>query len=236
MKRAVELFALEERTSWSPFVSRTWQARSPADGWFISVAASHWEMVVTRQGGMARLTVRGPETKATAVPIPHDAEFFGIQFSAGTFMPGLPPARLVDRAVILPPAGGGSFSLDGSAWEHPGPESADVFVDRLARAGVLVHDPVVAEAVHHDVAGFSTRSLQRRVARATGLSRGALRRIRRAERAVELLSRGVAPTEVARRAGYADQPHLTRSLRRFVGQTPGQIVVAGVQDRGTEGQ
>jgi AraC-like DNA-binding protein len=73
------------------------------------------------------------------------------------------------------------------------------------------------------------------VARATGLSRGALRRIGRAERAVEMLSRGVAPTEVARRAGYADQPHLTRSLRRFVGQTPGQIV-AGVQDGGTEGQ
>jgi Helix-turn-helix domain len=235
MKRAVELFALEEAASWSPLVSRTWQAYTPADGWFISVAATHWEMVVTRQGGVARLTVRGPETKATAVPIPRDAEFFGIQFSAGTFMPGLPPSRLVDRAVILPPVTDCSFWLGGSAWEHPGPGSADVFVDRLARTGVLVHDPVVAEALRHDVDGFSARSLQRRVARATGLSRGALRRIGRAERAVEMLSRGVAPTEVARRAGYADQPHLTRSLRRFVGQTPGQIV-AGVQDGGTEGQ
>jgi AraC-like DNA-binding protein len=48
-------------------------------------------------------------------------------------------------------------------------------------------------------------------------------RIRRAERAVELLSRGVPASEVARRTGYADQPHLTRSLRRFVGQTPSQI-------------
>jgi AraC-like DNA-binding protein len=28
---------------------------------------------------------------------------------------------------------------------------------------------------------------------------------------------------VARRAGYVDQPHLTRSLKRFVGQTPSQI-------------
>jgi hypothetical protein len=223
MKRAVELFALEARSSRSPLVEETWQARSEPEESFISVAVTHWEVVVTRQRGAARLTVRGPETRATTVPIPQDAEFFGIHFSVGTFMPGLPPGRLVDRAVTLPAATGGSFWLDGSAWELPGPDTADLFVDGLVRAGLLVHDPVVAEALHGDVEGFSSRSLERRVARATGLSRGAMGRIRRAERAVELLSRGVPASEVARRAGYADQPHLTRSLRRFVGQTPSQI-------------
>ena len=230
MKRAVELFALEARASRSPLVAGTWQARSTAEAWFISVADPHWQMVVTRQGGATRLTVRGPETRATAMPIPRDAEFFGIDFSAGTFLPGLPPGRLVDRAVTLP-GDDRSLWLDGSTWEHPNLDTADVFVDRLVRAGLLVHDPVVAEALQGDVDGFSGRSLERRVARATGLSRGATRRIRRAERAVALLSAGVAPSEVARRTGYADQPHLTRSLRRLVGQTPARIV-AGVQDGG----
>ncbi len=222
MKRAVELFALEARSSRSPLVETTWQTRSKPEETFISVAATHWEMVVTRQRGAARLTVRGPETRATTVPIPQDAEFFGIQFSVGTFMPGLPPGRLVDRTVTLP-AAGRSFWLDGSAWELPHSDTADVFVDRLVRAGLLVHDPIVAEALHGDVERLSTRSLERRVARATGLSRGAMGRIRRAERAVDLLSRGVPASEVAHRTGYADQPHLTRSLRRFVGQTPSQI-------------
>jgi AraC-like DNA-binding protein len=223
MKRAVELFALEARSSRSPLVEATWHTRSTPEESFISVAATHWEMVVTRQRGAARLTVRGPETRATTVPIPQDAEFLGIQFSVGTFMPGLPPGRLVDRTVTLPAATGGSFWLDGSAWELPGPDTAEVLVDRLVRAGLLVHDPIVAEALQGDVEGFSTRSLERRVARATGLSRGAMRRIRRAERAVELLSRAVPASEVARRTGYADQPHLTRALRRLVGQTPSQI-------------
>jgi AraC-like DNA-binding protein len=223
MKRAVELFALEARSSPSPLVEATWHTRSTPEESFISVAATHWEMVVTRQRGAARLTVRGPETRATTVPIPQDAEFLGIQFSVGTFMPGLPPGRLVDRTVTLPAATGGSFWLDGSAWELPGPDTAEVLVDRLVRAGLLVHDPIVAEALQGDVEGFSTRSLERRVARATGLSRGAMGRIRRAERAVELLSRGVPASEVALRTGYADQPHLTRALRRLVGQTPSQI-------------
>jgi hypothetical protein len=226
MKRAVELFAVEARSSRSPLVEETWQSRSEPEDSFISVAATHWEMVVTRQRGAAWLTVRGPETRATIVPIPRDADFFGIRFSIGTFMPGLPPGRLADRMVTLPAATPRSFRLDGSAWELPRPDTAEVFVDRLVRAGLLVRDPVVADALRGDVEGFSTRSLERRVARATGLSPGAIGRIRRAERAVELLSRGVPASAVARRTGYADQPHLTRSLRRLVGQTPSQIGIA----------
>ena len=120
----------------------------------------------------------------------------------------------------------GSFWLDGSAWELPGPDNADVFVERLVRAGLLVHDPVVPAAVHDDVVELSTRTLERRVMRATGLTRGMIRQIQRAERAVDLLGRGVPALEVVRRAGYADQPHLTRSLKRFVGQTPSQIAIA----------
>lgn len=223
MKRAVELFRFERRSSHSRLIEHTWQTRSEPEESFISVAVSHWEMVVTRQRGTVRLTVRGPETRASTAPIPQDAEFFGIQFSLGTFMPGLPPGRLVDRSMTLPAAANGSFWLDGSAWELPGPDNADVFVDRLVRADLLVHDPVASAALQGEVQGLSTRSVERRVAQATGLTRGTIRQIRRADRAVQLLSRGMTALEVARRAGYADQPHLTRSLKRFVGQTPSQI-------------
>ena len=223
MKRAVELFAFDRRSSRSPFVDETWWTRSEPEKTFISVAAIHWEMVVTRQRGAARLTVRGPETKATTVPIPEDAEFFGIQFSVGTFMPTLPPGQLVDRALTMPPATSTSFWLNGSAWELPGPDNADDFVDGLVRARLLVHDPVASRALRVDVEGLSTRSVERRVSRATGLPRGVIRQIRRAEGAVELLSRGVSAVEAARQAGYADQPHLSRSLNRFIGLTPSQI-------------
>jgi len=207
-------------------IEQTWQTRSEPEQSFISVAVSHWEMVVTRQRGMARLTVRGPETKASTSPIPGDAEFFGIQFSLGTFMPGLPPGQLVDSSLTLPRATSTSFWLDGARWELPAPDNADVFVDRLVRAGLLVHDPVVPAALQGDVAGWSRRSVERRVSRATGLTQGNIGQIRRAERAVELLCRGVSPLDVAGQAGYADQPHLTRSLQRFAGRTPSQVAAS----------
>jgi hypothetical protein len=223
MKRAAELFAIEGRSSRSPFVEETWWTRSEPEDSFISVAASHWQMCVTRRRGSASLTVRGPQTKATITPIPDDAEFFGIQFSLGTFMPNLRPGHLVDRALRLPQATGTSFWLDRSAWELPGPDNVEVFVDRLVRAGLLVHDSVASAVLQGGVEGLSTRVVERRVSRATGLTRGAIRQIRRAENAVELLSGGVQARHAARQAGYADQPHLTRSLKRFVGQTPSQI-------------
>jgi Helix-turn-helix domain len=228
MKRAVELFALERGSSRSSYVEETWWTRSEPEESFISVAVTHWEMCVTRQRGAAWLTVRGPQTEATMVPIPADAEFFGIEFSPGTFMPGLQPGQLVDQLSTLPQATSRSFWLGGSAWELPGPDNADVFVDWLVRAGLLVHDPVVSAALEGDVEGLSTRSVERRVSRATGLTRGTIRQIRRAERALELLSRGVSALDTARQAGYADQSHLTRSLKRFVGQTPSQIVASAV--------
>jgi hypothetical protein len=130
---------------------------------------------------------------------------------------------LVDRSLDLPATACGSFRLEGSLWELPGPEHADVFVDGMVRAGLLVHDPVVPAALHDDVEGLSTRTVERRVVRATGLSRGTIRQIQRVERAVDLLASGVAASDVVRLAGYADQPHLTSSFKRFVGQTPSRV-------------
>jgi Helix-turn-helix domain len=225
MKRAVELFAFERRPSESPLIADTWETQSGDDeDSFLSVAATNWEMVVTRQQDTTWLVVRGPETVASVAPVPLDAEFFGIQFSLGTFMPCVRLRGLVGKGLVLPPMSAKSFWLDGAEWELPQARNADVFVDRLVRAGLLVHDPVVPAALADDtVDGLSTRSVERRVARATGLTRGTIRQIHRAERAVELLGEGVAPLEVARRAGYTDQPHLTRSLKRFVGRTPAQL-------------
>jgi AraC-like DNA-binding protein len=99
-------------------------------------------------------------------------------------------------------------------------------VDRLVQAGLLAHDPVVPAALQGDVGGLSRRSVERRVSRATGLTLGTIEQITRAERAVDLLRLGLLPLDVADRAGYADQSHLTRSLTRFVGRTPSQVAAA----------
>jgi methylphosphotriester-DNA--protein-cysteine methyltransferase len=65
--------------------------------------------------------------------------------------------------------------------------------------------------------------VQRRFQRATGMSHGLIAQIERAQRAAALLAQGVSILDTVEQAGYADQPHLTRSLRRFVGRTPAEL-------------
>jgi AraC-like DNA-binding protein len=224
MFRASKIFVFEERPSESPFIEKFWRTRSEPFASFISIAASHWEIVVTRHKDRIHLTVRGPETRATNSPIPQNAEFFGIQFTPGAFMPSLPVTQLVDASLTLREATGQSFWLNGSAWEFPDYDNADIFVNKLVRKGLLVRDPIVEAALQGQPAHLCLRSVQRRVLRATGLTPVAIRQMERATKAVELLERGATILDTVERTGYADQSHLTRSVKRFFGQTPLQIV------------
>lgn len=213
-----------DRVSDSPFVERIWRSRSDRAGAFLSVAASHFEMAVTRHRGRTFLTLRGPETRATTAGCPEEGEWLGIRFRLGTFLPWLTPGRLRDRRdVTLPAATGGAFWLNGSAWEYPDFENADAFVARLARKGIIARDPVVDAALRRERAAVSQRSLQRRFLHATGITRSTVRQIERARHATNLLRQGVSILDTVYEAGYFDQAHLTRSLRRLIGQTPAEI-------------
>ncbi len=180
----------------------------------MSVAVPRWELVLTRLPVGTRLTIRVPETRASVATIPQDAEFLGIQFRLGAFMPQFPLDRLVDGSIDVPGATDGSFWLDSSVWELPSFENADVFVDRLARRGLLVRDIA---------SGSSIRTMQRQTLRSTGLTRRAIGQIERAQVAAALIQQGTPLHEVVWRAGYADQAHLTRALKRFVGMPPRQL-------------
>ena len=214
-----------DRASDSPFIERVWTSYSTHAGQFLSVAAGHCEMVVTRLRGQTFFTVRGPETKATPTDCPAEGEWVGIRLKPGTFLPQLCPSALRDRRdVTLSGATGRAFWLNGSAWEYPSFENADTFVSRLVRKGVIAHDSTVDALVRGKPLMLSRRSGQRHFARATGMTHVAFRNIERARYATNLLREGVSILDVVHRAGYFDQPHLTRSLKRLIGQTPAEIV------------
>lgn len=217
-------FVFDERDSDSPLVDTVWRTQSEWDGSFISTAVNRWEMVVTTYNGHVTVTMRGPETKATHVDYPAEAEFFGIQFKPGAFMPHLPTMKLTNDGVNLPEATNNAFWLHGAAWPLPDFDNADTFVARLIHDGLLVHDPVVDAALQNQPLDMSLRSVQRRFLRATGLTRGTFEQIERTRHAVALLEQGISIADAVYHAGYTDQPHLTRSLKRFMGQTPGQIL------------
>lgn len=224
------LIAFADRPSDSPVVARVWRSHSEGAGAFHSMAQCHWGIVVSRVAGRTTFTLRGPETRATTADCPADGEWMGIQFTLGSFMPSFPAGMLRDRQdVTLPEASRRAFWLHGAAWEYPTFENAEVFVRRLVRAGLVVVDGAVEDMLRGAPPRGTRRTAQRHVLRATGMTQATIRQIERARRATLLLQQGMPIATAALAAGYFDQAHLTRSLRRFVGRSPAQVAAGDAQ-------
>ena len=220
-------FSFEQRLAESPLVDRIWSTQTKVAGSFTSLAANQWEIVVTKYQGKTSLTIRGPETQASLAHCPAQAEFFGIVFKPGVFMPHLSLNHLLNgQDVSLPLAGNKTFWLKGSAWELPNYANADTFIAQLVRQGLLVQDRIVEQVLQNRPSDLSTRTLRRHFLQATGLTPATFYQIERARQALTLLQQGVSILDTVIAAGYYDQPHLTRALKHFTGQTPAQILTS----------
>jgi hypothetical protein len=214
----------DERLSDSPYVETITHGRTASDGSSIRPAECHWHMVLVRQNGNVQLLVVGPWTKAGVISYTEGAELLWIKFKLGTFLPHLPTKHLLDRETILPGAARKSFWLNGSAWQFPDYENADTFVDGLVRDGVLACDPVVNAVLQDHLQDMPSRTVRHRFRRSTGLTQSHIRQMKRAQHAQSLLQQRVSILDTVDEAGYFDQPHLTRSLKQFLGYTPAQII------------
>jgi AraC-like DNA-binding protein len=214
-----------QRPSDSPFVERIWCTHSEDAHPFLSIAVNRFDLVVSKLQGKITMTVRGPETRATFVgDSPVEGEWVGILLKPGVFLPHLPTRLLVDNAVNLENASNTTFWLGGSAWQFPTYENADTFVDRLVHEGLLARDPIIEAALQGHLNDLTPRSVQYRFLQSTGITQSAVRQIERARFATFLLQQGVSILDTIAQAGYYDQPHLTRSLKHFIGQTPAQLL------------
>lgn len=238
------MLGLESRPSDSPHVARVWRSTARG-GPMTSVAATQREIVFWWENGVLRAAVRGPETVPSELEVPAGHTSFGIVLTHGAVLPWLPAATLVDSAVESPGVTSRGVVLAGEEVPVPGFDTAEMFVDRLVRWGLLTRDPLVDDVLAGDQrvpceepaelvdptqpptqpprrtqpTRPGRRTVERRVRAATGLTRGAVGRIERVRQAAILLGEGVAPLDVVGRLGFHDHPHLAHALTRYVGYT-----------------
>jgi hypothetical protein len=212
----------ERRTSDSDLVQwvtrGTYVASAIAD---VTVPDGCWDFVFRIRRG--RTEVR--QTGMVSRPIVLDAEpgdtYVGIAFKADVYMPRRPQRE----TVFWPETGPRATLIASQRFEIPTFENAEDFATALVRHGVIVRDPIVRDAMAGKPTIATDRTVQRHFANVTGMTWKSLRQIQRANRAVALLAAGRRPAEVAMELGYADQSHMTNSMRRIVGLTPGQVAL-----------
>jgi len=214
----------EERLSDSPYVEMIMHGWAQGTGSTIRPAETHWHMVFVKHASGVQSLVVGPLTTSGIVSWVGSAEILWIKFKIGTFIPHLPARNFLDKETTLPGAASKSFWLKGSAWQFPDYENSDTFVNKLVRNELLGCDPIVNAAIQGHPQEVSLRTVRQRFLQITGLTQNHIRQVERAQRAATLLEQGNSILDTVAEAGYFDQPHLTRSLKHFIGRTPAQIV------------
>jgi AraC-like DNA-binding protein len=133
--------------------------------------------------------------------------------------------RLAERLHRAPPGADRAHRLLGwlgvRALGSPRP---DPLVAAVARR--VAGDPRATVAGMADDAGIGARHLRRRVAREVGYGPRRLARVLRLQRAVALAhaAPGAGLADLAARAGYADQAHLSHECRDLAGLPPSRLL------------
>ena len=186
------------------------------------------------------LSVAGPDTRAHVMSLAA-GELVGVRFHTGRSPAalGVPADALRDERLDLAQLWphrteqlAEALAATGSVAEaqavlasvtrtaaRAGPDPAVPELLRLARDGLRVG--AMADAI-----GLTERQLHRRCLAAFGYGAKTLQRVLRFDRAMRLAHGGARLADVAYRAGYADQAHLSREVRALAGVSPTQLLVA----------
>ena len=213
----------EQRASDSPYIESVTHGYTVSNGRTTRPAEYCWHMVFVKEHGSFHPIIAGPFTSAGDVSWGKDAEVLWLKFKPGVFMPHLPFSHLLNSEIALPEATGQAFWLKSATWACPTFENAEVFVNRLIKDEILVHDSVVSAVLQGQPHDMAPRTERHRFQRATGQTQKQIQQAKRALQASSLLQNGTFILDTAYQLGYTDQSHLTHALKLFVGHTPGQL-------------
>lgn len=185
-----------------------------------------WDITFIRNRHGLTILRTGLTTRPVQFDYETGDENFSIAFRHHAMMPLMPGDLMRDQGVVLQAAGPDRFMLGSDVFEIPRLDSVEDFVARLVARNVIETNPLVASVTSERPLAATERTLQRHFLKTTGLTLKTFSQIARARQAMTILRQGVAAAEVAVTLGYSDQAHLIRSMKTFMGATPGQIVRA----------
>jgi AraC-like DNA-binding protein len=216
--------AVQQRPSDSPYIEAVMHGYTESDGSTTRPAEINWHMVLMKHRGSTKLLVVGPLSTSGVASWAADAELLWIKFKLGTFMPNRPVRHFLDAETPLPSAAHQAFWLNNSTWQFPTFDNVETFVNHLVHDEALTFDSLVPDILQGHIPDIAPRTVRHRFLRATGLSQGHIFQMERARHAASLLEQGTPILDTVDAAGYFDQPHLTRSLKRFLGTTPARLL------------
>lgn len=212
------------RDSSHPLIDTVWATKNLEDGVYVATPDGSWDLIVLVQpDGSKSMMLTGQATKPMNVPYKKGTNSVVISFAPGAYTPAYPSKKLVDSFEMLPSKDADHFALADHIFAYPTFEAAEELVEQMIAVGILLADPIVYGASRGVPKASSSRSEQRHFVENTGLRPKDFAQIERAQEAVRQLKKGKKPRDVAADAGFADQPHLAKSLKKIMGARPSDV-------------
>jgi len=219
MKRIVQTRPID-----SPFVESVSSVRFETTGTTLMQPDGCWDIAIIKRGDETMVLRTGLTTQPVIYEHEAGDEQLVISFKPHSFMPLMPGDIMRDEGVVLEKFGNRGFWIGTDVREIPTIENADVFVERLARDGIVDSNELVASVVEGQPRAMTERTLQRHFLKTTGLTYKHFTLVQRAQKAVAMLQMGRPAVDVALALGFSDQAHMINSLKAIMGQTPKEIV------------
>lgn len=209
----------EEKSSRLPFIQYLWRANVAQVGKYDDIAKETWGLAFTKHvDGSLAAELLGPSYSHRVLESALGDEYWGVEFYSSVTMIGVDKPKLTGKLVPLLVIDG-NFFIGENSYTIPSFEELEAFCDNLEKQGIILY---ISNSLEYQ-GSLSLRSNQRHYRKTVGLTRTQSSQIRRAKLASTLLQGGTAPMDAALEAGYADQAHMTRSLKSLLGKTPAQI-------------
>ena len=216
-------FTYEDKQVDSLFIDKIWHTYTTSDGVYTANLDGNWDIIITKSPQFLSVVVNGIGKVAVKVPYVAGIESIGIALKPGVFLRDHKGKDIVDSQRTLAEGKIDYVEIDGKQFAIPDFESAEMFVKELADSGILLVDQIVSAFSEQKSNLSSERTLRRHVSSTTGLTPHFLNQIQKAKFANNLLRKGVPIAQVALEAGYSDQAHMTKSVKKIMGRTPAQI-------------
>jgi AraC-like DNA-binding protein len=211
------------RTSFHPWIDRVWQSVCLSDGVYKATPDGSWDLILSvAPDGQSLVFLTGQATEPVEVPYSAGEHSVVISFAAHVYLKRDKEVR-TGAVLRFLEVEGDSFVLDDIELPLPTFLNAEELTDMMVAAHLLQSDDVVARAFTETPKAASKRSVQEHFKKTTGITQKDFQLIRRAQEAVRRLKAGEMPAAVAVDLGYADQPHMIKSVKKIMGSLPSNL-------------
>jgi AraC-like DNA-binding protein len=216
------VLAWSERSSKSNFIASVWTCNPREITPRTVLADPCTSIILVKSNERAKVVLRGPETKPRNEHYMPDTTWIGIRLYPGVKLKNFRAQQYLDCSRPIKTDYNGNFLFEGVLLHFPEFDAAETLIEQMLEHGLLSGKAVNLRGTSNK--SLSIKAYSRYIKQNTGLSPYKLHQLQRMLKVFKQIQKGVPLVTIASEEGFADQAHLHRAVRQYLGHTPKELL------------